>query len=85
MWKGNACSYTALATGKCSRSIYMPPLVVYKTQYSTTKSQPLFFDGHGSHLTYGTVKRVTEKEIIIIIIFFHHALNVCMTRFGSGT
>ena len=33
MWKGNACSYTALATGKCSRSIYMPPLVVYKTQY----------------------------------------------------
>ena len=49
------------------------------------KPAMVFFDGHGSHLTYGTVKRVTEKEIIIIIIFFHHALNVCMMRFGSGT
>ena len=32
------------------------------------QSQSLFFDGHGSHLTYGTVKLAIENKMIIICL-----------------
>ena len=44
---------------------------------STTKPVIIFLDGHGSHLTYGTVKLAIKNQIIIICLPAHtsHALQ----------
>ena len=53
---------------------------------STTKPVINFFDGHGSHLTYGTVKLAVKNEIIIICLPPHtsHALQPLDVRAFKG-